>query len=94
MRLQIYVDIEYGPETREFTSVLTARDMYDQMKMQGKPLVYYRIPITDDHAPDEEVNLPSKQTNTTRSLRCNAIRIAIARSITANQQINIGSMSD
>lgn len=53
--VQVYTDIECGPETREFNSVLTARDMFEQMKMQGKPLAYYRIPINDDHAPDEEV---------------------------------------
>ena len=54
-KLQIYQEINQERETKEFSSVLTPVDMYDQLKMQTKELMYHRIPMSDDMAPTEQV---------------------------------------
>lgn len=53
--LQVYAEVDQAPEAREFNSVLTATDMYDQLRLQTKEVLYHRIPIWDDSAPAEKV---------------------------------------
>ena len=52
---QVYQEVTDKPENREFNSVLTYLDMYEQMRMQTQDFVYHRIPMNDDAAPAEKV---------------------------------------
>ena len=53
--LQVYHETHQDRETKEFSSVLTPADMYEQLKMQTQKIQYHRIPMSDDQSPTEQV---------------------------------------
>ncbi|XP_032236615.2 paladin isoform X3 [Nematostella vectensis] len=51
--VQVYVDVNSTHETREFSSVLTMREMFDEQMRHTPLLSYYRLPAPKDKAMEE-----------------------------------------
>lgn len=52
---QVYKDIESGPEEKEFSTILTLKEMHEQVMEANPKLVYFKLPIQADRAPEEKV---------------------------------------
>ncbi|XP_064616036.1 paladin-like [Liolophura sinensis] len=52
--LSVYRDISNLPETLQIGSILTSKDMVEQQKLLTPEMLYYRVPMDGEKAPDEQ----------------------------------------
>lgn len=52
---QVYADIQYAPQERDFHSVITAREAAELCMAKNPQMLYFRMPLSEDKAPEEKV---------------------------------------
>ena len=51
----MYTELNYPPEERELSSVLTLRESAELCMAKNPQTLYFRLPLPDDKAPEEKV---------------------------------------
>ncbi|RMX44573.1 hypothetical protein pdam_00002748 [Pocillopora damicornis] len=51
---QVYTDIQYAPQERDFHSVITAREAAELCMAKNPQMLYFRMPLSEDKAPEEK----------------------------------------
>lgn len=52
---QVYTELQYAPQEREFNSILTMREAAELCMAKNPQTLYFRIPLSEDKAPEEKV---------------------------------------
>ena len=55
--VRIYREVNAQPEEREFSSVLTTREMAEQQAGETPQYSYHRLPMPEEKSPEEKVNI-------------------------------------